>query len=110
LPRQGCRPPQRRVDHHGRRQRATPPPRPLPRLLIPHLQASYYLGQAEALLTEYLKLLPGQVEAEGLLTQLKTRDPTAIATYLHDLEARFIAENKLDRFWQRTPFPFEASC
>ncbi|MFM7608764.1 MAG: hypothetical protein ACKO9A_07810 [Alphaproteobacteria bacterium] len=67
-------------------------------------------AQAEALLTEYLKLLPGQVEAEGLLTQLKTRDPTAIATYLHDLEARFIAENKLDRFWQRTPFPFEASC
>ena len=65
--------------------------------------------QAEALLTENLKLLPTRAMAEGLLTQLKTRNPTAIAAYLHQLEANFINDNKLDRFWQRTPFPFEVS-
>jgi hypothetical protein len=47
--------------------------------------------------------------AEGLLTQLKTRNPTAIAAYLHQLESIFIKDNKLDAFWQRTPFPFEVS-
>jgi hypothetical protein len=67
-------------------------------------------AQAEALLSEYLKLLPSRVEAEGLLTQLKTRNPTAIAAYLHQLEAIFIKDNKLDAFWQRAPFPFEESA
>jgi len=66
--------------------------------------------QAEDLLTEYLKLLPGQAKAEGLLTQLRTRNPTAIATYLHQLEAIFIKDNKLDAFWQRALFPFEESA
>ena len=66
-------------------------------------------AQAEALLSEYLKLLPSRVEAEGLLTQLKTRNPTAIAAYLHQLEAIFIKDNKLDLYWQRAPFPFEAA-
>ncbi|MCA3420082.1 MAG: hypothetical protein INF88_14390 [Roseomonas sp.] len=65
--------------------------------------------QAEALLTEYMKLMPTRAVAAGLLAELKTRNPTAIAAYLHQLEANFINDNKLDRFWQRTPFPFEVS-
>jgi len=68
-----------------------------------------HFAQAEELLTEYLKLLPTRNAAAGLLTQLKTRNPTAIATYLHQLEANFIKDNKLDAFWQRAPFPFEAA-
>ncbi|MCA3356739.1 MAG: hypothetical protein ING02_01980 [Roseomonas sp.] len=78
--------------------------------MIAHLQTSYYRAQAEALLTAGTKLLPGRLQAEGLFIGLKTRDPTANATCLQELEARFIAENKLDRFWQRTPVPFEALC
>ena len=54
--------------------------------------------------------MPGQAEAEGLLTQLKTRNPAAIAAYLHHLEALFIKDNKLDAFWQRMSFPFEESA
>jgi hypothetical protein len=65
-------------------------------------------AQAEAQLTEYLKLLPTRNTAAGLLAGLKTRNSTAIATYLHQQEANFIKDNKLDAFWQRTPFPFEA--
>jgi hypothetical protein len=38
---------------------------------------------------------------------LRTGDPAAIAVYLHAREERTIAAYRLQRFWRRTPFPFE---
>jgi hypothetical protein len=76
-------------------------------------------ANAEALLTEqcdiwasfgaHRKEYKYFKQLESLIAQLKTRDPAAIADYLHGLEAATIDEYKLDTFWQRTPFPFEES-
>jgi len=76
-------------------------------------------ANAEALLTEQCDIWasfgPDWKEhedfklLEGLIARLKTRDATAIADYLHGLEAATIKEYKLDAFWQPTPFPFEVA-
>jgi hypothetical protein len=44
---------------------------------------------------------------EDILRVLRTGDTAAIAACLHALEARTIARDGLERFWRRTPFPFE---
>jgi hypothetical protein len=52
----------------------------------------------------------GTEERQALLhiqANLRTNDPTAIATFLHALEERTIAAHGLQRYWRRTPFPFE---
>jgi hypothetical protein len=41
------------------------------------------------------------------LRVLRTGDPTAIATFLHDLERRTVTAYGLARHWQPTPLPFE---
>lgn len=42
-----------------------------------------------------------------ILKILYTGDARAVAAFLHDLEHRTICDFGLERFWQRTPFPFE---
>lgn len=42
-----------------------------------------------------------------ILKILHTGDAVAVAAFLHELEHRTIAEFGLERYWQRTPFPFE---
>lgn len=44
---------------------------------------------------------------EAIRDILLTNDPTAIAAHLHTMEERTIAAFGLQRFWRRTPFPFE---
>ncbi|NKC31479.1 hypothetical protein [Falsiroseomonas selenitidurans] len=43
----------------------------------------------------------------ALLDALQTGDRSAIAAFLHEMEERTIAHHRLQRFWRRTPFPFE---
>ena len=38
---------------------------------------------------------------------LRTNDPIAIAAHFHAMEERTIAAYGLQRYWRRTPFPFE---
>ena len=38
---------------------------------------------------------------------LRTGDRAHIAAFLHAMEERTIAQDRLQRFWRRTPFPFE---
>jgi len=44
---------------------------------------------------------------EDILRVLRTGDKIAIAAFLHQVEQQPIVKFRLERFWQRTPFPFE---
>jgi hypothetical protein len=44
---------------------------------------------------------------QALLDVLRGGDRAAIAVFLHAMEERTIAHFGLQRFWNRTPFPFE---
>jgi ribosomal protein L39E len=46
-------------------------------------------------------------EHAELQSVLRTNDPSAIAAHLHAMEERTIAVDGLQRYWRRTPFPFE---
>jgi len=46
----------------------------------------------------------------SLLAILRTNDATAIAAHLHAMEERTIAHYGLQRYWRRTPFPFERAA
>lgn len=52
-------------------------------------------------------------EADKLLLDvqavLRTNDATAIAAHLHAMEERSIAHYGLQKYWRRTPFPFEGA-
>jgi len=42
-----------------------------------------------------------------LLDALQTGDRVGIAAFLHEMEERTITHHRLQRFWRRTPVPFE---
>lgn len=46
-------------------------------------------------------------QQEAIRDALRTDDRTVIAAFLHAMEERTIAAFGLQRFWNRTPFPFE---
>ncbi len=48
-----------------------------------------------------------RAQQEALRDMLRTGDRIAIAAFLHAMEERTIAAHGLQRFWRRTPFPFE---
>ena len=46
-------------------------------------------------------------EERAIRDVLRTGDTQHIAAFLHVMEERTISQNRLQRFWRRTPFPFE---
>jgi hypothetical protein len=46
-------------------------------------------------------------EERAIRDVLRTGDRQHIAAFLHVMEERTISQNRLQRFWRRTPFPFE---
>ncbi|MGX9964788.1 hypothetical protein ACVFYP_15775 [Roseomonas sp. F4] len=46
-------------------------------------------------------------EEKAIRDVLRTGDSAIIAAFLHQMEERTITQNGLQRFWRRTPFPFE---
>lgn len=59
----------------------------------------------------YLRGAPNESQQleEDVLRTLRSGDRFVIASFLHAMEERTVTKQGLERFWQRTPFPFEQS-
>jgi hypothetical protein len=62
---------------------------------------------------EWMRPAFGKTDTDALREEaeirdvMRTGDRTAIAAFLHAMEERTVAAHGLQRYWRRTPFPFE---